>query len=112
MLLWSFSDVGCGIGGGTIALADKFCAHVTGIDLSENMIAVAKERYNDRSDVDFLVADILHINIAPESVDLIYSRDAILHLTVEEKKQFFEKAFAWLKPGSQVGAPSCDRIHK
>lgn len=95
-------DVGCGIGGGTIALADKFGAHVTGVDLSENMISIAKERYNDRKNVGFLVADILRTDIAPESLDLVYSRDTILHLTVEEKKEFFKKAYEWLKPGSQI----------
>ena len=85
-----------------MALADAFGAHVLGVDLSSNMISIAKERYSSRSDVEFLVADALTIPIAPESVDLVYSRDTILHLTVEEKKLLFNNAFTWLKPGGQV----------
>ncbi|XP_026194146.1 phosphomethylethanolamine N-methyltransferase [Cyclospora cayetanensis] len=95
-------DVGCGIGGSTTALAETFNAHVMGIDLSSNMIAIAKERCNARSDVEFLVADALNIPIAPETIDLVYSRDTILHLTVEEKKLLFSRAFSWLKPGGQL----------
>lgn len=95
-------DVGCGIGGSTAALADKFNANVLGVDLSSNMISIAKERYSSRPDLKFLVADALSIPIDSESVDLVYSRDTILHLSVDEKKLLFSKAFDWLKPDGQV----------
>ncbi|KAL8451072.1 hypothetical protein Emag_002945 [Eimeria magna] len=95
-------DVGCGIGGSTVALADKFGAHIIGVDLSSNMISIANERYRSRSDVEFLVADALTIQVIPESFDLVYSRDTILHLTVEEKQRLFARAFKWLKPGGQL----------
>ncbi|KAL8273503.1 hypothetical protein Esti_002569 [Eimeria stiedai] len=95
-------DVGCGIGGSTVALADKFGAHIIGVDLSSNMISIANERYRSRSDVEFLVADALTIQVIPESFDLVYSRDTILHLTVEQKARLFARAFKWLKPGGQI----------
>ncbi|CDJ43178.1 hypothetical protein, conserved [Eimeria tenella] len=95
-------DVGCGIGGSTAALADKFNANVLGVDLSSNMISIAKERYSSRPDLKFLVADALSIPIDSESVDLVYSRDTILHLSVDEKKLLFSKAFDWLKPDGQL----------
>ena len=97
-----FVDVGCGIGGSSAALADRFSANVLGVDLSANMISIAKERYSERSDLNFLVADALSIPIAPGSLDLVYSRDTVLHFDIYEKKLLFLKAFEWLKPGGQV----------
>ncbi|CDI77742.1 hypothetical protein, conserved [Eimeria acervulina] len=95
-------DVGCGIGGSSAALADRFSANVLGVDLSANMISIAKERYSERSDLNFLVADALSIPIAPGSLDLVYSRDTVLHFDIYEKKLLFLKAFEWLKPGGQL----------
>ncbi len=51
-------DVGCGAGRFALALAPE-CRHVTGIDLSEKMIGLAKEKADEHQveNVDFLVAD-------------------------------------------------------
>ena len=39
-------DIGCGLGGNSFQMAEGFGAHVHGIDLAVNMIAMAKERSN------------------------------------------------------------------
>jgi ubiquinone/menaquinone biosynthesis C-methylase UbiE len=51
-------DIGCGTGGFTLQLSHR-CAHVTGIDISQKQIQVAKKRLerNDITNVDFLHAD-------------------------------------------------------
>ena len=36
-------DVGCGIGGGDFLMAKEYGAHVLGIDLSRNMLAIARD---------------------------------------------------------------------
>ncbi len=40
-------DVGCGIGGGNFYMARDFGVDVLGIDLSQNMLAIAHERESD-----------------------------------------------------------------
>jgi len=37
-------DVGCGIGGSAFYMAETFEADVYGIDLSKNMISIAREK--------------------------------------------------------------------
>ncbi|KAF8820085.1 hypothetical protein IE077_003590 [Cardiosporidium cionae] len=95
-------DIGSGIGGGCAFLADRFGVHVHGVDLSANVVAIAQERYGGRSDLKFEVADAVTLELPPASLDLIYSRDSILHLSVEQKRILFTNCFKWLKPGGQV----------
>ena len=95
-------DVGCGIGGGNFYMAEKFVADVVGIDLSKNMIQVALDRAKERQDlkVAFAVEDATTVEYEPESFDVVYSRDTILH--IEDKAALFDKFFKWLKPGGIV----------
>ena len=56
-------DVGSGIGGAAFHLASEYGAVVTGVDLSEEMVAIARERAArleaSPESVTFLLADIL-----------------------------------------------------
>jgi ubiquinone/menaquinone biosynthesis C-methylase UbiE len=71
-------DVGCGTGA---TLAAILTAHpdvrARGIDLSEQMIAVARERLGDGADVQ--VADAEHLPLADGSVDLVTCVDSLHH---------------------------------
>jgi len=102
----SVLDVGCGIGGGSFYLAEKFGVDVLGMDLSVNMVAIALERaclgeYNsDVGHVTFEVSDCTNREFANGSFDAIYSRDVILH--IHNKPGLFKNMFDWLKPGGQV----------
>lgn len=49
-------EIGCGTGKNTVWLAEK-ASHITAIDLSEEMLAKAKEKINSEK-VDFIQADI------------------------------------------------------
>uniref|UniRef100_A0A0E0HHR9 phosphoethanolamine N-methyltransferase n=1 Tax=Oryza nivara TaxID=4536 RepID=A0A0E0HHR9_ORYNI len=74
-------DVGCGIGGGDFYMAENYDAHVLGIDLSINMVSFAIERAIGRKcSVEFEVADCTTKTYAPNTFDVIYSRDTILHI--------------------------------
>ena len=76
-------DVGCGIGGGDFYMAENYDAHVLGIDLSINMVSFAIERAIGRKcSVEFEVADCTTKTYAPNTFDVIYSRDTILHIHV------------------------------
>ncbi|XP_027126928.2 phosphoethanolamine N-methyltransferase 2 [Coffea arabica] len=94
-------DVGCGIGGGDFYMAEKYDAHVVGIDLSINMVSLALERaIGLRCSVEFEVADCTKKTYPDGSFDVIYSRDTILH--IQDKPALFKSFYKWLKPGGTV----------
>ncbi|XP_006655550.1 LOW QUALITY PROTEIN: phosphoethanolamine N-methyltransferase 1-like [Oryza brachyantha] len=94
-------DVGCGIGGGDFYMAENYDAHVLGIDLSINMVSFAIERAIGRKcSVEFEVADCTTKSYQPNTFDVIYSRDTILH--IHDKPALFRSFFKWLKPGGKV----------
>ncbi|KAF0926541.1 hypothetical protein E2562_026029 [Oryza meyeriana var. granulata] len=94
-------DVGCGIGGGDFYMAENYDSHVLGIDLSINMVSFAIERAIGRKcSVEFEVADCTTKSYPPNTFDVIYSRDTILH--IHDKPALFKSFFKWLKPGGKV----------
>ncbi|MCS6815427.1 MAG: methyltransferase domain-containing protein, partial [Cyanobacteria bacterium] len=79
-------DVGCGIGGSSLYLADRYQASVTGITLSPVQAERARERARsaqlDRSTApcaQFLVADAQAMPFADNSFDLVWSLESGEH---------------------------------
>jgi len=71
-------DVGCGAGEVTLAIARaRPAAHVTGIDLSADLVAVARERAADRPNVSLVAADAASFMPDP-APDLIVSRHGVM----------------------------------
>lgn len=94
-------DVGCGIGGGDIYMAEEFGVEVLGVDLSTNMIDLALERSSGLTSlVQYRVCDVTTTPFPAGSFDVIYSRDCILH--IQDKAALFESFFTWLRPGGQL----------
>ncbi len=95
-------DVGSGIGGAALELAKRFGAHVTGIDLAPEMIAIAHERaaeWGAPDTVKFVIGDILTETFdAP--FDVVWSRDALMHL--HDKPTLFERLYSLLAPGGYL----------
>ena len=75
-------DIGCGTGEFSRLLA-KRADRVLAIDLSPNMIEVAKQRSKQYTNIDFQVADILQWEFPPERFDAIVSIATVHHLSVE-----------------------------
>jgi SAM-dependent methyltransferase len=94
-------DVGCGTGATTRAIARSLGAagRVTGLDISEPMIAAARARAErDRVPVELIVADAEAHPFEPRSFDLIVSRFGVM---------FFAdpvRAFANLRRAARDGA--------
>jgi len=98
----SVLDVGCGIGGSAFHMAQEYGANVHGIDLSKNMICIAQDKartqkFEDGVKVTFEVCDATKKEFPAQSFDVIYSRDAILH--IYDKLSLFKQFRYWLKPG-------------
>jgi len=80
-------DIGCGCSGRFI---DRLIAHgfqVEGVDISERMIALAKERHPN---VAFHHADISQWNL-PRKYDFIVGWDSMWHIPLEEQTAVMEK---------------------
>lgn len=93
-------DVGCGIGGSSLYLADKFGASAAGITLSPVQANRATERaaaagLSDRAS--FQVADALAMPFADQSFDLVWSLESGEHMP--DKQQFLQECYRVLKPG-------------
>lgn len=93
-------DVGCGIGGSTLYLAEKFGAAATGITLSP----VQARRGSDRArsaglsqTVEFRVANALEMPFEDASFDLVWSLESGEHMP--DKIQFLRECHRVLKPG-------------
>ncbi|WP_448603788.1 methyltransferase domain-containing protein [Thermoleptolyngbya sp.] len=112
-------DVGCGIGGSSLYLAEKFGAVVTGITLSPVQARRATERAaaaglgDSRRDrfvnrAQFQVADALNMPFADGSFDLVWSMESGEHMP--DKTQFLKECHRVLKPsGTFLMATWCHR---
>lgn len=102
-------DVGCGIGGSSLYLAQKFNAAVTGITLSPVQAARATERAQEAGiaakplitpRAQFQVADALNLPFADHSFDLVWSLESGEHMP--DKVQFLQECYRVLKPGGRL----------
>lgn len=99
-------DIGSGAGGITIALArDYGAARVIGLDVEASVCAharhmVAQTRMTDR--VEIRQVDPGPLPIDDGSVDMVFSKDAIVH--IPDKESLAKDAFRVLKPGGLFAA--------
>jgi tocopherol O-methyltransferase len=96
-------DVGCGIGGSTLYLAQKFNAKATGITLSPvqaNRATARAQEANLSSQTDFKVADALNMPFEDESFDLVWSLESGEHMP--DKQLFLQECLRVLKPGGTL----------
>jgi len=94
---FKFLDLGAGTGLLTAFIISVFPnATVTLMDLSEKMLEKARERFSSNKRVNFLIWDYSHSTL-PEEYDLIVSAMSIHHLTDNEKKLLYQRAFDALK---------------
>lgn len=91
-------DVGCGTADYFDFIA-KHDLHYTGIDLSKEMIKVAREKHKDG---EFYVQDMRKMDF-PESVfDGIFCFNALIHMPMEEVKIVVADFHAVLKQGGKI----------
>jgi len=110
LLLWSgvnhaenILDVGCGIGGSSLYLAQKFSAQATGITLSSVQAQRATERAlqaNLAERSKFLVANAQAMPFADHTFDLVWSLESGEHMP--DKSKFLQECYRVLKPGGTL----------
>ena len=91
-------ELGSGMGDGCEYVASRFGSRVTGVELSAQQIARARDRHRD-SDArgfDFVQADMLHWE-PPQTYDVVYFGDMLA--LAEDRRALLERIYRWLRPG-------------
>jgi tocopherol O-methyltransferase len=90
-------DIGCGFGGSSLYLAEKYAASTTGITISPVQVQMATEAAAKKNlDATFLLMDAEHMQFS-EPFDLLWSVESISHY--HDPRKFFASAAKFLKPG-------------
>jgi cyclopropane fatty-acyl-phospholipid synthase-like methyltransferase len=97
-------DAGCGVGGSSIYLANRFGCHVTGITLSEKQVQSAqnhaKKHCSSEKRPHFLVNDFCQTTFDDQTFDVVWGIESVCHAPC--KKQFLQEAHRLLKPGGRL----------
>lgn len=102
-------DIGAGTGLMSAWMLEKFPdAHLTLVDIAENMLAMARERFGDREHTRYVVADYSTTDMGGP-YDIACSALSIHHLETGDKRRLFRRIFSALKPGGMfVNADQAD----
>ena len=98
-------EVGCGTGAATVALAEQG-ASVTGIDIDEGALAVARDRclvYGLTAEVGPLNASRIATVFRPGEFDWILFFACLEHMTIGERLASLKGAWELLPPGGRLG---------
>jgi tocopherol O-methyltransferase len=96
-------DLGCGIGGSSLYLAQRYQAEVVGVSLSPVQINRAQERADTlglKQTCQFHVANALDLPFESNSFDWVWSLESGEHMP--NKAQFLQEAGRMLKPGGRL----------
>ncbi|MCS6863941.1 MAG: methyltransferase domain-containing protein [Gemmataceae bacterium] len=93
-------DVGCGVGGPALTIARHCGAHITGINIVEAHVQIARARasemgFSERTE--FLVADAMAMPFPDSTFDAVYVIEAGCHMP--DKGRFYKECARVLKPG-------------
>ena len=91
-------DVGCGAG---VPIARTLARrhHVTGVDMSQEMVRRARRNVPAGR---FIRADITSTDFAPLSFEAVVAIYSIFHLPREEQPALFQRIHRWLRPGGYL----------
>jgi len=97
-------DIGAGLGGPSRYFAQTFGCRVSGIDLSEEYVAVARSlsrRVGLEDRVDYQQASALQMPYADAIFDAAYMQH--VGMNIEDKRRLFREVHRVLKPGGSFG---------
>ena len=89
-------DLGCGCGGNCLDFVHRGAHHVLGIDLSEKMLAAAREEASNPR-IEYRRMDLCDLSGISEQFDMVYSSLAFDY--IEDISKLFLEIYDLLKPG-------------
>lgn len=96
-------DAGCGLGGAARYLASTYGCQVTGLDLTDAYVRVAR-RLSERTGLSLLThfqtGSALEIPYPDESFDLVWTQHAAMN--IEDKPRLYAEFWRVLKPGGRL----------
>jgi arsenite methyltransferase len=98
-------DIGCGSGYTACLIVEKCGSRVQGIDLSEIMIAKAKERASQQGMMDkvgFWVADVFQMPFEDDSFEVVIAESVLTPLPGDKKRALAEMVRV-ARPGGRIG---------
>ncbi|SLM32046.1 putative Methyltransferase type 11 [Desulfamplus magnetovallimortis] len=96
-------DAGCGIGGSSRLLAEKFQCRVTGMDLVPSFVQVSEKlsiSTHTEDSVNFVCGNIIDTELKSEIFDMVWCQHTLMN--IENKRKVFEEFMRILKPGGTV----------
>jgi SAM-dependent methyltransferase len=94
-------DIGCGAGSTSFALAKaRPDIQVTGLDVADDLVAVANQRAADMPNARFAVADLNHSLPELPPLDLLFSRHGVMFF--DDPAETFAALRAAAKPGASL----------
>lgn len=96
-------DLGCGVGGPGLRLADRTGARVTGISISEEQINTANRLAVEAGLADrttFQHADAMRLPFENDSFDAVMALESICHMP--DRQQVFTEVARVLRPGGRI----------
>lgn len=96
-------DAGCGVGGGSIWLAEHYPVQIEGVTLAQSQVERARRYAQERGvaeRVSFSVQDYCHTSFPDAYFDRIWAVESLCH--APDKKAFAREAYRLLKPGGYV----------
>jgi cyclopropane-fatty-acyl-phospholipid synthase len=103
-------DIGCGWGGLALYLADLCCAEVTGVTLSEEQLAIAAARAQERGLAEHVNFRLQDYRAVMETFDRIVSVGMFEHVGVGYYGAFFDKAAQLLSDDGVILLHSIGRM--
>jgi len=93
-------EIGTGTGLFTEMFLNKYPnAKMDLVDITENMLNIAKERFEGNNNLNFYLKNIVEFEPTEnKQYDAVISSLAIHHLTDSEKEQLYKKIGKWIKP--------------
>jgi putative AdoMet-dependent methyltransferase len=99
----SSSVLELGTGTGNLAILLEDFDRMVCVDISANMLGIARAKLADRPNVEYVQADLLQcFEALEERFDVVISAYAIHHLTEEERHVLFRSVERSLEPGGRA----------
>jgi len=89
-------EIGCGTGLFTEKLYNATKSDITGIDISEDLLEIARKKIPDAN---FLIEDAMNLSFQDATFDVICGSSVIHHLDMEEA---YKEFFRVLRPGGRM----------